>query len=110
MTKNIYLILALIGAVVPYAFFVPFLMENGLNLSLLCQLLFANKISTFFALDFFISCIAFIVFMFYDSQKSHMKKEVWICLAGLFALGLSFSLPLFLFFRQSSKQNAGKKS
>ena len=50
--KNLYLVLAILGLLVPYWFFFKYLNANGLNISLLIQQLFANDISTFFAIGF----------------------------------------------------------
>lgn len=97
--RNVYLLFAIIGTVFPYYFLVQFLNKNGFDLGLLVDLLFANSISTFFAVDFFISCFVFIIFMFNESRKYNIKEK-WICLLTLFTVGLSLALPLFLFFRE----------
>ncbi|QGG52380.1 DUF2834 domain-containing protein [Lysinibacillus pakistanensis] len=97
--RKAYLLFAIIGTVFPYYFLVQFLNKNGFDLGLLVDLLFANSISTFFAVDFFISCFVFIIFMFNESRKYNIKEK-WICLLTLFTVGLSLALPLFLFFRQ----------
>lgn len=98
--KKLYLLLSLVGTVFPYYFFIQFLSENGLNFKLLADLLFANSISTFFAVDFLISCVVFVVFMSNESRKYNIKEK-WICLVALLTVGLSLALPLFLFFRHS---------
>lgn len=98
--KKLYLILGLIGTVFPYYFFIQFLRDNGLDFGLLMELLFSNTISAFFAVDFLISCVVFLVFMFHESRKYNIKEK-WICLISLFTVGLSLALPLFLFFRHS---------
>jgi len=98
--RKIYLILAVIGAILPYYFFTSFLIEHGLDLNLILKQLFANQISTFFAVDFLISCIVFWVFMFVETKKYRIK-EWWICLILTLTVGLSMALPLFLFFRHS---------
>jgi len=74
--------------------------DNVLDLGLLVELLFTNSISAFFAVDFLVSCIVFLVFMFNESRKYNIKEK-WICLLTLFTVGLSLALPLFLFFRHS---------
>ncbi|MEH7353832.1 DUF2834 domain-containing protein [Neobacillus drentensis] len=98
--RKIYISFGIIGTVFPYYFFIQFLRENGFDLRLLGDLLFTNSISTFFAVDFLISCIVFSVFMFNESRKYNIKEK-WICLITLFTVGLSLALPLFLFFRES---------
>ncbi|WP_335633106.1 DUF2834 domain-containing protein [Brevibacillus formosus] len=40
--KNLYLLLAILGAVLPYSYFIPFLRVNGLDIKLFTSELFAN--------------------------------------------------------------------
>ena len=99
MNKNSYLTLAFIGLLIPYYFFFRFLSANGFNISILVQQLFANDISTFFAIDLVISIIVFWVYMFAEAHKLNMKNS-WLYLLASLTIGLSFALPLFLYFRQ----------
>jgi hypothetical protein len=98
--KKLYLLLAVIGFVLPYYFFVSFLIANGLNLQLLFSQLFANNISSFFAVDLMISAIVFWVFLYPESQRYHMGNW-WVYVVMTLAIGPSFALPLFLYFRES---------
>ncbi len=50
MLQTTYLILCILGAILPYSQFVPFLLEHGLNLQLFFEQLFVNRISSFFAM------------------------------------------------------------
>src|SRR6266508_2303222 len=95
--KNVYLVLAVMGLVAPYWFFFNFLNTNGLNISLLVQQLFANNISTFFAVDLVISILVFWSFMFIEASKLQMKNS-WLYLLASLVIGLYFGLPLFLYF------------
>lgn len=99
MRKNIYLVLALIGLIAPYLFFFRFLSVNGLNVGLLVQLLFANDISTFFAVDLVISIIVFWIYMVSEATTLQMKNW-WLYIVASLTVGLSFALPLFLYFRE----------
>ena len=97
--KSIYLALTFLGLLVPYWFFFNFLNTNGLNVSLLLQQLFANDISTFFAVDLILSTIVFWIFMVSEASKLQMKNS-WLYILASLAVGLSFALPLFLYFRE----------
>ena len=97
--KKLYLLLALAGLLLPYYFFGSFLAANGLNLSFFFQQLFANHISTFFAVDLVITAIAFLVFLYQEARKYRMKNW-WAFIAAALLVGPSFALPLFLYFRQ----------
>ena len=56
--KTLYLVLCFAGAVLPYAEFVPWLDQQGLNLALFVRELFANRIGAFFGLDVIFSAVA----------------------------------------------------
>ena len=99
MRKYIYLILAVIGFIVPFYFFFQFITANGLNVALLFKELFANNISTFFAADLIISIIVFWVWVLAEADRLQMKNSWAYILASMF-VGLSFAFPLFLYFRE----------
>lgn len=101
LVKKIYLLSAVLGTILPYYFLTLFVIENGFNFPLLISELFANNISTFFAVDFLISCIIFLVYMFRECNRLLIKKVKWLCLLALCTVGLSLALPLFLFFREN---------
>ena len=64
--KSIYLLLCVAGAVLPYWQFVPWVLENGLDVSLLLKQLFANRISAFFATDVIVSSVVVFVFVRFE--------------------------------------------
>jgi hypothetical protein len=99
MRKNLYLALALAGLVVPYLFFFKFLSANGFNVTLLVQQLFANNISKFFAVDLIISFIVFWIYLVSEAMRLEMKNW-WLYVLASLTVGLSFALPLFLYFRE----------
>jgi hypothetical protein len=103
--KNIFLTLALIGLFSPYYFLFKFLFANGFDIPLLIQQLFANDISTFFAIDLVISIIVFWVYLFAEANKLQMKNA-WLYLLASVTVGLSFALPLFLYFRERKLEMA----
>ena len=102
--KSVYLILALLGLVVPYWFLFEFLGTNGFDLALLVQQLFANNISTFFAVDLVISILVFWLYMIAEANKLNMKNW-WLYILASLTVGLSFALPLFLYFREGKLEN-----
>ena len=48
---------AVLGTVLPYVYFAPFVAANGLNVPLLIEQLFANQISAFFGMDMLVSAL-----------------------------------------------------
>ena len=97
--KNIYLVLAIIGFMAPYYFFLQLPSENGFNLPLLMQPLFANNFMKGVAMDLTVSVIVFWFFIFIEANKLQMKNP-WLYLVATLLVGLSFALPLFLYFRE----------
>jgi len=101
----IYLVLAILGFVLPYSQLIPFFATRGFDLSLFWSQLFANRISTDFAFDLIISSIAFWLFVFKEGRRLQMKF-LWFYIAGNLAIGLSFALPLFLLMRSRNINNS----
>jgi hypothetical protein len=97
--RKLYLLLAIVGLVLPYYFFMSFLIVNGLDLPLLFSQLFANNISTFFVVDLVITAIVFWVFLYQEAQRWQMGNW-WVYIVATLAIGPSFALPLFLYFRE----------
>ena len=98
--KTIYLWLCLAGAILPYWQFLPWVLENGLNLRLLLEQLFANRISAFFGLDVLISAVTAIVFFRVESLRLNLGRP-WLPLLAVLTVGVSLGLPLFLYLRES---------
>ncbi|PHM66502.1 hypothetical protein Xsto_01113 [Xenorhabdus stockiae] len=99
-----YLVLAILGAVIPWYFVFLFLAENGLNISLFIQLLLGNDATCFFVADVVISAIVLIFFVVYESRRLKMSNGIY-SLLGL-CIGVSFALPLFLYMRARYMEKA----
>ena len=99
--KTIYLWLCLVGAILPYWQFLPWVLENGLNVRLLLEQLFANRIGAFFGLDVLISAVTAIVFFKVESSRLNMRRP-WLPVLAVFTVGVSLGLPLFLYLRESN--------
>lgn len=99
--KNIYLLLCVLGVVLPYSQFVPWVMENGLHVGLLFRQLFASRAGGFFGMDVLVSSAALVVFMRMERKRLAIRFP-WLPIVGLCAVGVSLGLPLFLYFRESA--------
>lgn len=100
MKKNLYLILCILGTILPYTQFIPFVQEHGLNLSLFFQQLFANRVSGMFAFDIFVSSAVLWVFIYSEGARLKMR-HLWVCVVCNLLVGVSLGLPLFLLMRES---------
>jgi len=103
--KTRYLILCVLGVILPYWYFVPWVAKNGLNLRLFLQQLFANRIGGFFAMDVLISAVALITFVTSESVRVNVRRA-WLPIVATLAVGVSLGLPLFLYLRQSALEQS----
>ena len=97
--RHLYLVLCLAGMVLPYWMLVPWLMEHGLDLPLLCHELFATRIGAFFGLDVIVSAIVLFIFVFTEGRRAAIPK-LWLPVIATLLVGVSLGLPLFLYLRQ----------
>src|SRR6266581_2026985 len=97
--KTVYLALCILGLVLPYAEFVPWVLQHGLNLRLFVQELFANRIGAFFGMDVIVSAIALLVFTRFESNRLGIGKR-WLVVLAVLTVGVSLGLPLFLYLRE----------
>ena len=93
--KTIYLILAIIGALVPYAFFLDFFSTEGWLLETFIGGLFVNGAAGGFAADVLLSSLVFWVYLF-----NAREKGLWVYIAINLTIGLSCALPCYLYIRQ----------
>ena len=94
----LFLGLTIVGCVLPLSHFVRFLLVHGANASLFFSQLFQTEVSTFFAMDVFISAVALWIFVYIEGRRLGMKS-LWIYVLCTMLVGVSFALPLFLFMR-----------
>ncbi len=98
MLKRFYLIAAIIGTVIPWYFFATFFATEGFNIPLFIQSLFANGAAGGFVADVLISIVVFLVWSYVDARKLGIGRW-WLVLPATFLVGLSLSLPLYLYIR-----------
>lgn len=97
--RTIYLVSCVVGAIVPYAVFLPWTFEHGLDPRLIVRELFANRVSASFAADVVLSSVAFWAFVAIEGRRAAMRR-LWLPVAANVVVGLSLGLPLFLYMRE----------
>ena len=90
---------AILGAILPLSYLVPFLATHGFDMPLFFRQLFQNDISAFFGTDVIVSALALSLFVFSEGRRRGMKN-LWAYLLCTLLVGVSLGLPLFLFFRE----------
>jgi hypothetical protein len=99
LMRWLYLIAAILGAVLPLSQLFPFMSEHGFDVPLLFRELFQNNVSAFFGMDVIVSSLALWLFVFSEGRRRGMRN-LWLYVVCNLAVGVSLALPLFLFFRE----------
>lgn len=102
--RRFYLVMSVLGAVVPWIFFASFFAENGYDIPLFVSGLFSNGAAGGFSTDVMISIGVFWVWSRIDAQQ-HSVRNWWLVLPAGALVGLSLALPLYLYFRQDIYQD-----
>jgi hypothetical protein len=97
--RHFYLVLCVLGTILPYWKFLPWVFEHGLSLSLLFHELFATRIGAFFGLDVIVAAIVLVVFIATEGRRLAVAN-LWLPILGTLLVGVSLGLPLFLYLRQ----------
>ena len=90
--------LTVLGAVVPYVFFIQFFAAEGLGGDFVGSL-FVNGAASGFAADVLISSLVFWIFLFAEARRVGIR-HAWAFVVLNLAVGLSCALPLFLWKRE----------
>lgn len=98
--RTLYLSLAVLGAVVPMLAFIPWVAAHGLDPQLFAAQLFANRISTFFALDLLLTACVVVT---YALSTRLPVREKWLVVLVMLCVGVSAALPLLLYFHAKQR-------
>ncbi len=107
MMKKTFLLLTIIGTILPNIFVLKESFESGNYLLYRYPIdtfhgMFANNISSAFAIDLLFVVMLFLVWSYRESKKYNMKN-VYLIWIYTFAFGIAGGLPLFLYFREKYK-------
>jgi len=104
--RNMYLGLCVLGTVLPFSQFLPFLRQHGLNPHEFVTQLFATPVSGFFGMDVIVSSAVLWAFVAIDGHRDGLK-HLWAPVAANLAVGVSLGLPLFLYMREARREAVG---
>jgi hypothetical protein len=102
--RQLYLSLAIIGAVLPCSQFFPWLAEHGPNIALLFTEVFSTRAGAFFGFDVLVSAIVLIVFIRREGAREKVPM-LWFPIAATCLIGVSCGFPLFLYLRECRPAN-----
>jgi hypothetical protein len=100
-------VLAVVGIVIPYSQFVPWLVGHGLDAKAFALELFSTRIGAFFGLDVLIAALVLLVFIRREGRRARVR-HLWLPAAATLLVGVSCGLPLFLFMRERAIDIGGK--
>jgi hypothetical protein len=101
--KKFYLMAAIVGAALPLYFFAAHFAEHGFDAMTFAGAILTNKASTAFAADLLLSALVAFIFVGRDSKRRGAGKA-WMMILGTCFVGLSFGLPLYLYFREAQEE------
>jgi hypothetical protein len=93
------------GTVLPYTQSIPWMIENGLNASLLFQQIASSRLAAFGWLDVMVAALALFVFIITDGRR-HQVPGLWLPIVGTLTVGVSLGLPLYLLLREIRLETA----
>ena len=103
----VYLLLCLLGTLLPGSQLVPWLLAHGLDLSRFFRDLFANGIGGFFGMDVFVSTAVLWTFVALEGRRLGVR-HLWAPVVASLAVGVSLGLPLFLYLRQAQLERVAE--
>lgn len=101
-SRSVYLLLCIIGMVLPYSQFLPWLIDHKSLATFIPEML-ANRISSFFVADVLVSAAVLIAFMRVERRARHIP-HAWAPIVALLTVGVSLALPLFLYLRECAME------
>jgi len=90
--------LAVLGAIAPWYFNLQF-MATGEGGAAFVSALWVNAATSSFTVDLTIACVAFVVWLFSETQRLGMRY-FWLYVALTFVVAFACAFPLFLFMRE----------
>lgn len=104
MTK-LYLLLTVLGIVIPFGAFIPWVINNGLDFIALFNAAIVNPISIFSWLDVLVAALVLLIFIVVDGKRNKVKYH-WLAVLGTLSVGVSFGLPLYLYLKEKQYSNS----
>lgn len=101
-TKYLYLILAIVGTILPYYFMSLVILEHqGFDFLRFWEEINRTNSSRFINSDLTVTGLTFLTFIYFDS-RIHKVKRWWLSILAVFAVGISLAFPLYLYLREDS--------
>ena len=93
--KKIFLILCILGVLLPYYNLIQFLLNNNWSMNDFFESLFSTYPNAMISSDIAVAATAFLFFLIYKQKTKKIKIFKYVL--SLFLVGFSLSLPLYLY-------------
>jgi hypothetical protein len=103
--KHYYLLLTVLGLLIPYSVFISWVFENGLDIPLMISEITSDKVSATAWLDAIVAGVVLLVLMLTEGRETKVP-HLWLPVLTTLTVGVSLGLPLFLYLREVGRENA----
>ena len=103
--KNLYLLLAIVGGVVPFIFFFQHFATEGVFLYPFVEAAFGNSVASGIGTELLMTSFVFWLAMFHQQKAGKGPSPVPFIVLNLL-VGLSCAFPAYLYARQVKRENA----
>lgn len=93
--KKFFLILCILGVLLPYYNLIQFLLNNNWSMNGFFESLFSTYPNAMISSDIAVAATAFLFFLIYKQKTKKIKIFKYVL--SLFLVGFSLSLPLYLY-------------
>ena len=98
---KLYLALTIVGSILPWVFLDQFLFSGNVSVMEFFAQAMTTSVSTALVTDLAISCLAFFCLAWFELKRLNLSRRwLWIYMGCTVGIGLSCSLPLFLYLRE----------
>jgi len=98
-SAHVYLLLCVLGTVLPFVALWPLLAADGPDLPLLSQRAVTDPVAAFFSADVLVSALVLLVLIATEGGRTGVRHR-WLPVVATLAVGVSLGLPLFLYMRE----------
>ena len=103
--KHVFLILSVLGLLIPYTVFLSWVFEHGLDFQLMIREITSDKVSATAWLDAIIAGVVLLFLMLSEGRETRVPY-LWLPIMTTLTIGVSLGLPLFLYLREVGRERA----
>lgn len=96
--RNVFLILAVIGTILPYIYFIRWFEEHGYDLGAMVDAWNVNDASTGLVYDLTVAFAALVIWIIWETLQNRRWLNL-IAVPASLCIGVSCGLPLYLYLR-----------